>query len=204
MPSIALSRLSKYCPRCFATSISFLLLSLPVQPMPLHKPGDCRQMLYRACHAWFYMRCNEQPTNRKAVAHSPLPWCRCLHVRRHNHREEHATAAITTLHAVCDIQRAVLVAKTTDQLQKTFVCNVYSADALYAFNNYDCDLFALGLKVGFNAASSLKGRKSTLPVSLTGAIIFGLSVAATASEVLPWKAFEKAMIFFCRCERCKF
>jgi len=41
------------------------------------------------------------------------------------------------------------------------------------------------LNVSSNAFSSLKGRKVTLSVWLTAAIIFGLSVAATASEVRP-------------------
>ncbi len=36
----------------------------------------------------------------------------------------------------------------------------------------------------------------TLSVSLTGATILGLSVAATANDVLPWKAFVKATILF--------
>ena len=39
----------------------------------------------------------------------------------------------------------------------------------------------------------MKGKKIILSVSLTGAIILGLSVAATAKEVLPWKDFEKAI-----------
>jgi hypothetical protein len=36
-----------------------------------------------------------------------------------------------------------------------------------------------------SAVSSLNGRKITFSVSLTGAMIAGLSVTATASEVLP-------------------
>jgi len=44
-------------------------------------------------------------------------------------------------------------------------------------------------------ASSLKGKKIILSVSFTGATIDGLSVAATASDVLPWKDFVNAIIF---------
>ena len=44
--------------------------------------------------------------------------------------------------------------------------------------------------------STLKGEKMTWSVWLTGATILGLSVAATASEVLPWNAPLKATTFF--------
>ena len=40
-------------------------------------------------------------------------------------------------------------------------------------------------KQSVKASTSLKGKKIILSVSFTGAIILGLSVAATAKEVLP-------------------
>src|SRR5690606_40306973 len=46
------------------------------------------------------------------------------------------------------------------------------------------------------ASSSLNGKNDTLSVSLTGATIFRLSVAATANDVRPWNAFVKAITFF--------
>ena len=44
-------------------------------------------------------------------------------------------------------------------------------------------------------ARSFSGTNSTLAVRLKGAEIAGLSVAATAPEVRPWNALEKASTF---------
>ena len=45
------------------------------------------------------------------------------------------------------------------------------------------------------ASRSFSGTNSTCGVRLNGALIAGLSVAATAPDVRPWKALLKARIF---------
>ena len=47
-----------------------------------------------------------------------------------------------------------------------------------------------------SACSSFSGTKITLSVWLTGATMFGLSVAATANEVRPWNEPFIAITFF--------
>jgi len=72
------------------------------------------------------------------------------------------------------------------ELQKGIRGNTYATHPLNPLDDDSGNVRSNGFRKG---GSSLKGRKMILCPALKGPTIFGLSVAATAPDVLPWNDF---------------
>lgn len=103
--------------------------------------------------------------------------------------EELAAASVAALDFIENQDRVVFRTSLAESLHE-FVCRqLDAAYALYAFDNHCADI-SFG-QFGLHGFDVVQREVGDVPQLLMGAMILGLFVTSTASEVRPWNAFEK-------------
>src|SRR4051812_16201438 len=89
-----------------------------------------------------YFRRYADSPNREAITHSFGHGIYIGINTRKIMRVEFTGTAVTTLYTISYENSVMLIAKRSYFLQETFRCNLYTAHALYAFDNY-CGYFVI-------------------------------------------------------------
>src|SRR5690606_25289412 len=93
-----------------------------------------------------YMGCDDDARYRESVAHAFGHAVNIGIYTREIMTEKLSGTAIAALHAVGNINGAMLIAKRADQSEETVVGDINSAHTLYAFNNYRRNFLSVAVK----------------------------------------------------------